>query len=102
MAGGGEDRIHRITATTFQIVSAHQPVVVGVPDDRLDGVSLLWCTSQCARDSALLPGDVHLGVLDSMAAIATIHKAALGLGVGEPLDLAERGLQGMAIEGIAG
>ena len=88
VAGGGEDCVHRIADAALQVVSSHQAVVFGVPDDRLDGVAAFERAAQCSGEAALLAGDVHADVFDPVAAVAAIDKAAFGLGAGEPFDLA--------------
>lgn len=39
VAGGRQDRVHRIAGTTEQVVAAHQTVVFRMSDDRFDGIA---------------------------------------------------------------
>jgi hypothetical protein len=41
VAGGGEDRVHRVSGAAVQVISAHQAIVFAVSDDRFNGVAAL-------------------------------------------------------------
>ena len=54
VAGSGQDRDHRITTATEQVISSHQTVVFRMPDDGFDGVATLQSPVQCPGHAALL------------------------------------------------
>ena len=103
MTGAAQHHIHMITFSTFQVISAKQPVGLEMPDHGLDGLPTLQCTPQSlCFDAALLARDEDCCRILTMPAVTAIDERLVNCTARQSTHLHQCIHQGRPSNGLPG
>jgi len=103
VTGAAQHHIHRITFSTFQVISAKQPVGLEMPDHGLDGLPTLQCTPQSlCFDAALLARDEDCCRILTMPAVTAIDERLVNCTARQSTHLHQCIHQGMTVKRVTG